>query len=125
MYVLGCFSANIGLALLLYAQFCGTIITIEFPKSKWWNKLWLECGSTLVSAFDYLKVVHLKIRNHWCNCIFITKSMQLRISHIYREGNCCADMLASYGGSRMGIIWWDLIPNFIRDDFSHKRLRST
>jgi len=41
--------------------------------------------------------------------------------HIFREGNSCADKLASFGTSAQGLVWWDLIPSFIREDFFHNR----
>lgn len=42
-------------------------------------------------------IVPWKHLNRWSNCIYITKSMDFKVSHIYKEGNTCVDSLASYG----------------------------
>jgi len=38
-------------------------------------------------------------------------------SHIYREGNCCADKLAKYGHAVVGTVWLDLLPSSLLADF--------
>lgn len=37
-------------------------------------------------------------------------------SHIFREGNSCADKLASHGFSVNGLVWWDFVPSFISEE---------
>jgi hypothetical protein len=38
------------------------------------------------------------------------------VSHIYREGNNCADSLANLGLGFDGFLWWQDAPNIIRQD---------
>lgn len=57
------------------------------------------------------------LRNRWKNCLQLTKQMSFIFSHIYREGNTCADKLAVYGTIIDCFVWWDLIPMFISEDF--------
>lgn len=80
-------------------RFLGAMYSIELVKAKGWSNLRLECDSQLVvAAFSspniYSSWKHL---NRWSNCIYITKSMDFKVSHIYKEGNTCVDSLASYG----------------------------
>lgn len=48
--------------------------------------------------------------------------MNFVISHIYREGNRCADMLASKGLESPGVTIWLELPDFLKDLFIHDRL---
>jgi len=38
-------------------------------------------------------------------------------SHIFREGNNCADKLANHGHGVTNPFWWDVLPTFIIQDF--------
>jgi len=42
-------------------------------------------------------------------------------SHIYREGNCCADKLAALGHSMVGAVWLDTLPDELKIDFFRDR----
>ena len=52
----------------------------------------------------------------------LTTSMSFMVTHIYREGNHCADLLASIGISLNTYFWWDHLPQQIRVDFNRNRL---
>lgn len=61
---------------------------IEIAIERGWGKLWIECDFALVvAAYKSFGLVPWGLRN---KINFIN-------SHIYREGNCCADKLANYG----------------------------
>lgn len=47
--------------------------------------------------------------------------MNFYVSHIFREGNTCANKLASFGLTAPGFLWWDTIPPFIREDLFGNR----
>jgi len=49
--------------------------------------------------------------------------MNFVVSHVYREGNCCADLLASIGLSLSHLKIWMDIPNYIRSAFVKDKLR--
>lgn len=51
----------------------------------------------------------------------LIKKMQFFVSHIYREGNSCADRLAGHGISNHCFTLWDDAPCFIIDDFNLNR----
>jgi len=43
-------------------------------------------------------------------------------SHIYREGNCCADKLGEYEHAVVGTIWLDFMPSSLLADFARDRI---
>lgn len=56
---------------------------------------------------------HLKAR--WENCLYLTRNMSFFVTHIYREGNLCANRLANIGLSLSfsSLAWWIDIPEII------------
>jgi ribonuclease HI len=99
------------------AEICGFMRAIEIAYQKSWNHLWIETDSLLVvSAFNHPdKPVAWSLRNRWKNAIFMASHMHIIVTHIYREGNQVADLLANYGLTIPSIILWDFAPLFIRD----------
>ncbi|KAL5177721.1 putative ribonuclease H protein [Glycine soja] len=73
----GCFSSYIGIQNSLFAKICAIILALEVAKDKGWLNLWIEYDSVLVIQ------------------AFSNPSIVLVLSHIYREGNFCADKLAN------------------------------
>lgn len=57
----------------------------------------------------------MHLRNRWHN--FIHLGIQIILSHIFREGNCCADKLANIDHSIQGSIWFEELPTDLRVDF--------
>jgi len=53
-----------------------------------------------------------------------TYNMRFCASHIYREGNTCADNFANFGLSlsSFDIFWFDVIPEFVRGEYIRNRL---
>jgi len=81
---------------------------------------WLESDST--SALFVLKnasLVSVLLRNWWDNA----RSLGIHVisSHIFREGNVCADMLASMGHSVDGAVWLSILPSGFQPDFYSDR----
>ncbi|OVA12787.1 hypothetical protein BVC80_1373g13 [Macleaya cordata] len=110
---MGCFSINLGISTSIFAKFAGAISTMEYAFAYNWNNLWLESDSTLVvQALQTMQGFPWKLRTRWANCILKFGSNNIRISNIFREGNCCADKLASMGAQGT-TAWWPNVPNFI------------
>lgn len=82
-------------------------------------RMWFYVGGLAFSSFN---LVPWKIRNRWRNCVHLCQSMNFRVSHIYREGNNCADKLATFGITSQCFSWWDLVSSFISEDFIHNRI---
>jgi ribonuclease HI len=86
------------------AELTGIILALEYVASHSWQILWMESDLTsVVQAFKNVDIIPYRLRNQWHNCFHL--GIQSICSHIYREGNCCADKLAEYGHSDLGIVW--------------------
>jgi ribonuclease HI len=122
----GAFAYNLGIQSSLYAEIMGAILAIELAHHKGWNSLWLETDSMLVlNAFKSTSTVPYSLRNRWNNCIFFLSRMNFFVSHIFREGNKCADTLANLGLSlppSSSHTWWSSLPAALFADFDCNRL---
>ena len=62
------------------------------------TNVWLECDSVLVcAAFTARKNVPLMFRNRRNTCLNNCGKIRFMVTHIFREGNACADKLANLG----------------------------
>ena len=89
------------------------------------DNLWLETDSQLVTlAFTSTLMVPWSLRNRWLNCLVFVRSISFCVSHLYREGNACADSLANIGLSLPfdQFTWWNLVPNFVMGEDTRNRL---
>ncbi|CAJ2673600.1 unnamed protein product [Trifolium pratense] len=87
----------------------------DFNKKKGSNSK-LSLSSRVVSK-PTNGFVPWKLRNRWFNCLELTKTMHFRVTHIYREGNCCADKMAALGINVDGFYWWDNVPPSVQGDY--------
>ena len=86
----------------------GFITAIEIAKKFNWSPLWIETDSSyVVSIFltGSLKVPW-EVRSRWSIALSDAKNLQVHVSHIYREGNCVADKLASMSTTPNFNKWW-------------------
>ncbi|WJX52536.1 hypothetical protein P8452_38639 [Trifolium repens] len=119
---LGVFALNIGINTSLNAELAAAMLSIEIASSKGWSHLWLESDSMLVvQAFSFAKIVPWALRNRWDNCLLKISNMNFYVSHIYREGNHCADKMANLGLSLPVFSWWNQVPSVLLDDFGKNR----
>ncbi|XP_019437071.1 PREDICTED: uncharacterized protein LOC109343269 [Lupinus angustifolius] len=81
---------------------------------KGWHLIWLECDSTWVAEiFMGSRMVPWKLSNLMHKCRNTMLGMQVRVSHIFREGNACADKLANFGVNSRTDSWWNCPLSFI------------
>ncbi|KAK2406406.1 hypothetical protein QL285_042140 [Trifolium repens] len=59
----------------------------------------------VVLAFSSAKIVPWQLRNRWDSCLLMISNMNFYVSHIYREGNHCAD--------KMGLKYHHFLKGFI------------
>ncbi|KAE9608127.1 putative ribonuclease H-like domain-containing protein [Lupinus albus] len=79
---------------------------IEIAHQKGWENIWLECDSALVvDVFKGNSMVPWRLANNWHRCLAQISPMCFKVSHIFREGNSCADKLASFGVSSKVYTW--------------------
>jgi len=98
---------------------------IELASSMGFSNVWLESDSQLVIlAFKSISIVPWGLRNRWENCLKLTQNMRFYATHIYREGNSCADNLANFGLtlSSLDLFWFDTVPDFVRGEYIKNRL---
>jgi ribonuclease HI len=115
----GCFAQRInenhGFS-VIHAEIMALIIAMEIANSKHWNFLCLESDSKVaLHAFDNIDIVPWDLRNRWLNCLAF--GITLQWSHIYREGNSCADKIANLGHAYNNLEWWESLPSLLRNDF--------
>jgi len=76
-------------------------------------------SSTAVLAFKNSNLIHVRLRNRWHNCFHL--GISTICSHIYREGNCCADKMASLGHDLSDTVCFDVLPPSLYLDFFRDR----
>jgi len=69
--------------------------------------------------FSNSLLVPIMLRNRWHNARQL--GIHVISSHIFPEGNCCANKLASMGHSSVGVVWLDTLPNDARLDLYRDR----
>ncbi|GAU36890.1 hypothetical protein TSUD_220590 [Trifolium subterraneum] len=117
------FANNIGKTSAFIAELWGAMTAIDIAASKNWSNLWLETDSNLVvMAFKSPVLVPWTLSNRWHNCICLTKSMNFMVSHVFREGNFCADSLANVGRTLNSLTFWYEIPPFLKGYFEVNRI---
>lgn len=93
---MGSFSCFLGQGDFFFAEITGAILSIEHAIASHWQCFWLETNSIFViHSISNLNLVPWSIRNHWYNSLLTTRSISFLATHIYREGNYCAYILAS------------------------------
>lgn len=121
--VLMCFAENIGEGNAFLAELTGAMKAIEIAHQQGWNYLWLELDSAMVvHALKHNSQVPCKLRNRWRNCTQIIKNMNFIVSHVYREGNQCADGLANIGLTLDNYTTWNAIPSSLLSAFVLNKL---
>jgi len=71
---------------------------LELASTHGWLNLWVEGDSTgALVVFKDKSLIPWQMRNRWNNVIMF--GLHVVSSHIFREGNCCADKLANQGHS--------------------------
>lgn len=120
---IGGFAVNLGITTALCSELIAAMLAIEIAHKKGYLSLWLETDSKLVFlAFKSSKIIPWHLQNRWSNCIHLISSMNFHVSHIYREGNKCADHLANLGLSTASHAWFTHPPSIIMADLVSNQL---
>ncbi|XP_019450601.1 PREDICTED: uncharacterized protein LOC109352874 [Lupinus angustifolius] len=116
------FADYFGIQSALFAELNLALMAIEFASNMGWNTHWLECDSSLVvDIFKGAAKPPWNLVNQWNFCQGIMEIMQINVSHIFWEGNFCADRLANFGITSNCKTTWTEIPPFISHEFHRKR----
>jgi hypothetical protein len=96
------------------------MIAMEFAAFYNWSRLWLESdSSSVVQAFKNPSINPLRLRNRWHNCM--QHGLFVICSHIFREGNGCADTMTSLGHDLTVTSWYHSMPALLAVDFARDR----
>jgi len=90
------------------AEFSAVEIAIEIAFARGWSKVWFEMDSylTLLNFFNKEYIPPWKLRRRWEKSLQFLSSMEVRASHIYREGNVPADILSNVALTYDYFTWW-------------------
>ncbi|XP_057790991.1 uncharacterized protein LOC131008108 [Salvia miltiorrhiza] len=103
--VRGCFHQDGGKGFAFEAELLAVILAIQIAHERNWRFLWVESDSTyIVNIFgrrDYL--VPWRFVAAWKKTLGLLRDFNLQVTHIYREGNKPADIMASEGVPNG---WW-------------------
>lgn len=113
---LGAFVCNIGVASVFHLEVLAFILAMEHAALHGWRNVWLESdSSSAILIFSNPSLVPLLLRNRWYNAHSL--GIQIIASHIFCEGNCCADRLANMGHAIEGSVWISSLPTELHLDF--------
>ncbi|XP_057790987.1 uncharacterized protein LOC131008105 [Salvia miltiorrhiza] len=125
--VRGCFHIKGGLGYAFKAELLGVITAVQIANARGWNRLWIESDSTYIVRLLHSRsaTVPWRFAALWDMVLDTLKSFQVHTTHIFREGNKVADILAH---NSMPEGWWpfelDIIKDATRSDIStHSHLR--
>jgi len=82
------------------------------------TNIWMENDYVVVvNAFDKVSGVPWQMLSRWLNCRQLCMKINCRCTHILREGNMTADVMAKNGQglALYSSQWWSSPPPFISD----------
>ncbi|XP_057771115.1 uncharacterized protein LOC130990904 [Salvia miltiorrhiza] len=96
-WVRGCFHVKGGIGFALEAELLAVITAIQIAHARHWRQLWIESDSTYIVHLLHERSTSVPWRFAavWKKILLLLKDFQIQISHIYREGNKVADILAA------------------------------
>ncbi|XP_057803087.1 uncharacterized protein LOC131018376 [Salvia miltiorrhiza] len=125
--VQGCFHTKGGSGFAFEAELLAAITAIAIAYNRGWHKLWLEADSSYVVSLLQQRSMEVPWRfiSYWKETLARLHEITFRVSHIYREGNVVADIMAN--PARQEGFWSNGIEVIddavIRDIPSHSHLR--
>ncbi|XVF03450.1 hypothetical protein REPUB_Repub04eG0262600 [Reevesia pubescens] len=95
------FSRKLGITTSMGAELWAIRDALKIAFNHGFSNIWLETDSQvaihlLTNCFDKSHILYVLL--HDCRCLM--DQLNVQIKHTYREGNCCADMLAKNGVSQ-------------------------
>jgi ribonuclease HI len=117
------FAEFLGNTSSLIAELSGVMRAIELAKANNWQNVWIESDSSfVVLAYKNPYVVPWSIRSRWLNCHALASSMNILVTHVYREGNIVADSLANMGLHLTELLFFNAPPLCILNSLSKNKL---
>ncbi|XP_057791145.1 uncharacterized protein LOC131008275 [Salvia miltiorrhiza] len=126
--VRGCFHIKGGTGFAFEAELLAVITAINIAHDRNWLNLWIEADSMYVVHLLHSRSIDVPWRffASWKNALRLLQKFKLIVSHIYREGNQPADIMAN--NDRVEGWWPFAIDNIkiaaARDMSSHSHVRT-
>jgi hypothetical protein len=73
-------------------------------------------------TFNSSNLVPWSLCNRWFNFLKLVRNLNIIVSHIFREGNQCADRLPNIGLTLDRFTLWNEVPHIISDSFLFNKL---
>ncbi|XP_057803244.1 uncharacterized protein LOC131018545 [Salvia miltiorrhiza] len=126
-WVRGCFHVKGGIGFAFEAELLAVISAIQIADHRNWKYLWIESDSTYIVNLLQTRSLDVPWRfaARWKEVLAILADFNLHVTHIFREGNKMADILAA---NNMPEGWWPMeiepIKKAVRVDMNcHSHLR--
>ncbi|XP_057800164.1 uncharacterized protein LOC131015756 [Salvia miltiorrhiza] len=126
-WVRGCFHIKGGIGFAFEAELLAVISAIQIAFHRNWKYLWIESDSTYIVNLLQARSLDVPWRfaARWKGVLAILTNFNLHVTHIFREGNKVADILAA---NNMQEGWWPMeiepIKQAVRVDMNcHSHLR--
>ncbi|XP_057808539.1 uncharacterized protein LOC131023020 [Salvia miltiorrhiza] len=96
-WVRGCFHYKHSMGYAFEAELLAVITAFRIARARNWNNLWIESDSTYVVGLlrKRSEDVPWRFKASWAGVLSSPTGFQLYITHIYREGNQVADLMAN------------------------------
>ncbi|XP_057779536.1 uncharacterized protein LOC130998119 [Salvia miltiorrhiza] len=126
-WVRGCFHFKGGVGFAFEAELLAAIYAINIADNRGWRSLWIEADSTYIVNLlnSRSNDVPWRFMALWKRTISLLSNFNFQVSHIYREGNTAAKIMANQNRSEG---WWPFaiedIKNAVALDLAtHSRVR--
>ncbi|XP_057791344.1 uncharacterized protein LOC131008487 [Salvia miltiorrhiza] len=106
-WVRGCFHIKGGIGFAFEAELLAVISAIQIAFYKNWRYLWIESDSTYIVNLLHSRSLNVPWRfaARWREVLVLLSEFNLHITHIFREGNKVADILAA---DNVQEGWWPM-----------------
>lgn len=84
-----------------------------------WNVILSQC------YFKNSIIVPRRLQSRCLNCMVKTKHTRIHVTHIFREGNYCAEKLANFGISSKCCTWWDNVMYLLQFWFFQRQISTS
>ena len=102
---LACFPSNLGISSVLEAELHGMILAMEHGLPTMGRRFGLRVFLQQLFKHSRIPTLSLSVYVTVCWHNWFQLGIQAICSHIFWEGNCCADKLATHGHSVSGTVW--------------------